>query len=202
MKTFKFLLLILISFFFISCSTSAVFQYSTQTNTLFLGDSNSPVKVEFSDPKYRGSIHKCTSFPYTINDDHSKYGKLFVESISLYDVCNWNGFPLGLLESKIRFLSEVKSMKTVETVEVNNYVFKTYLVNEKEYLSIMYIYGLKDTFIVDDEGILYAEVLKSFDENYVDMYGSKPRYSSNYNKSMVRDNIMHHYFEREPIDVE
>ena len=125
-----------------------------------------------------------------------------MESISLYDICNWNGFPLGLLESKIRSLSEIKSMKTVEKVEVNNYVFKTYLVNEKEYFSIMYIYGLKDTFIVDDEGLLYAEVLKSFDKNYEDKYASKPRYVSNYNKSLVRDNLMHHYFEREPIDVE
>ncbi len=184
MKTIKFLLLSITCFLFISCSSSAVFQYSTQANTMILGDKKAPVKVEFTNPNYRGSIHRCTRFPYTISDEHKKYGKL--------------GFPLGLLESKIRLLSEIKSMKTVEKIEVNNYVFKTYLVNDQEYLSLIYIYGLKDTFIVDDDGVLYAEVLKSFDENYEDEYSSKPRYSSNYNKSLVRDNIMHQYFEREP----
>lgn len=202
MKTIKFLLLSITCFLFISCSSSAVFQYSTQSNTMILGDKKAPVKVEFTNPNYRGSIHRCTRFPYTISDEHKKYGKLFVESISLYEVCNWNGFPLGLLESKIRLLSEIKSMKTVEKMEVHNYVFKTYLVNEKAYLSIIYIYGLKDTFIVDDEGILYTELIKSFDKNYEDKYASKPRYVSNYNKSLVRDNLMHQYFEREPIDVE
>jgi len=169
---------------------------------MILGDKKSPLKLEFTNPNSRGSIHICTSFPYTINDDHTKYGKLFIESISLYEGCDWNGFPLGLLESKIRFLSEVKSMKTVEKVEVSNYVLKTYLVNEKEYLSIIYIYGSSDTFIVDDKGILYSEIVKTFDKNYKDIYSSKPRYTSNYNKSMVRDNLMHQYFERVPIDVQ
>ncbi len=202
MKTIKFLLLTLISFLFISCSSSAVFQYSTQSNTMVLGDKKAPVKVEFTNPNYRGNIHRCTGFPYTISDDHKKYGKLFIESISLNSNCYWNGSPLSLLEGKIRISSEVKSMKTVEQISVSNYVLKTYLVNEKEYLSIIYVYGRNHTFIVDDEGVLYAEVLKSFDENYENKYASKPRYVSNYNKSMVRDNLMHQYFEREPIVVE
>jgi len=169
---------------------------------MYLGNTKTPVKVKFTQVNYRGNINRCTKFPYTINDSHEKYGKLFVESVSLYDICNWNGHPLSLLEGKIRFLSGIDSMKSLEKIEVNNYVFKTYLINEKEHLSIIYIYGMKDTFIIDNDGILYAEVLKTFDKDYNNKFESKPRYQKVYDKSMVRDNIIYSYFQREPFVAE
>jgi len=202
MKTFKYLLLTLLTLLFISCSSTATVQYSNHSNTMYLGDKKAPVKVEFTNPNYMGHFHRCANFPYTIKDKHKKYGKLFVESISLHSNCFWNGSPLSLLEGKIGISSEVKSMKTVEQITVGNYVLKTYLVNDKKYLSIIYNYGRGHTFIVDDMGILYSLVAKSYDKNYEDRYSFKPRYTSNYNKSMVRDNMIHQYFEREPFVVD
>jgi len=169
---------------------------------MYLGNKKSPLKVEFNKEGYRGNLNRCTKFPYTITDNHPKYGKIFVESVSLYDICNWNGHPLSLLEGKIRFSGSIGSMSTVEKIEVNNYVFKTYLINEKEYLSIIYIYDTKDRFIVDNKGVLYTKILKTFDKNYENKFSSQLRYNKTYDKSMVRDNIIYSYFQREPFVAE
>ena len=57
MKTFKFLLLTLVTLLFISCSSTTVFQYSTQSNTMYLGNKKTPIKESkniafFLNPKY------------------------------------------------------------------------------------------------------------------------------------------------------
>ena len=62
MNFFKYLLLIGISLFFVSCSQVSMYSLSKKDNTLSIGQSqNDFIKVNFTDPTYKSSFSRCTS---------------------------------------------------------------------------------------------------------------------------------------------
>jgi len=200
MKNFKYIVLLLLPLFFTSCSQSIGFNFSTKDEVLILGpNKNNSIKVQLSNEKYQLSFNRCSNFSYAASINHKLYGKLFIENISLDNICFWNGLPLSFLETKLSLTKEISSMRTIENFELKNYKFKTYLINNTDYLSVIYIFGMRDILIVDNDGKLYKEVLEKFKVDYKDEYSSKKRFNSSYNKSIVRDNFLFKYFQRKII---
>jgi hypothetical protein len=54
-----------------------------------------------------------------------------------------------------------------------------------------------NTFIVDYKGVLFNKMIKNFDTNYINAYENKPRFFSNYNSSLVNQNVIKNYFSEE-----
>ena len=199
MKPLKYVLIVFISLFFISCSQIRTFNISEKNNHLnFVKDKNNFIKVDFTNPIYQYNVHPCLDNAYVINDNHLLYGKLFVEDIELNDDCIWRGSVSSRFEHNLRFSLKLTDIKIVEEFEIGNYTFKTYFIDENFYFSLIYIYfgTNKDTIILDNDGKLYTKVLKLFKPNYVNDYISKKRYDKKYNNSLSGDVIFYNYFGR------
>ena len=199
MRFYKYLLLILLSLFFVSCSSTIQYNYAQNSKMLTFGISgNKHIKIKLTKPIYVDSFNSCANFSYTISDKNTKYGNLFIENINLEHNCTWNGLSTSFLESDFKDKLKLSSIEVVEEFDIKNYNFKTYLINKKSYMSLIHVFGpYMDTIIIDYDGKLYDEVLKSFKSDYVNKYISKKRFISNYNESMVRNNMFNGYFGRE-----
>ncbi|WP_320033537.1 hypothetical protein [Halarcobacter sp.] len=190
-KTFCFFIIL---FLFAGCVVKNSPFYSKKKDRLVLGKKDNPIIVKLENVNYKTYLYGCSDYSYTLTQDSKEYGKLFVEEIELGFNCTWNGLPSGFFEDNFRSNLKLNDVETVEHIDIDRYSFKTYKVNE-QYYSIIYTYiGRKDRFIVDYEGKLYNKLLKSFDKNYVNKYINKKRFYKFYDDSLVRKNILNHYF--------
>jgi hypothetical protein len=176
-----------------------MYNYSKKSNILSLGiNSENFIKIELTKALHTDTFNSCSNFSYTIRDKNEIYGNLFIEYISLEHSCVWNGLSTSFFESDFKHKQNLSSMEVVEEFDIKTYNFKTYLINKKSYMNLIYIYGVsKDILIVDYDGKLYDKVLKVFKPDYVNKYIQKERYNSSYNESLVQNNIFNEYFIRE-----
>lgn len=200
-KIFQTFILILLLLFISGCSSSStVFNYSKNNKTLLLGkDNQNLIKVAFTNPSIQNhQTFKCVNNSYTLRDENFKYGRLFIESISLNSSCNWNGLSLGFFESNLRAQLNINKMQKVEEFEISSYIFRTYKINNDSYLSLIYNYSRNiDRFIIDYNGKLYDELIKIFKPDYKTNIKFQKRFLGNYNDSLVRKNLIQNYFEEE-----
>ena len=56
---------------------------------------------------------------------------------------------------------------------------------------------MRDILILDYEGKLSNSLLNNLGVNYVDKYSSKIRFDLPYNRSLVRENFLNNYFQRD-----
>ncbi|WP_321468170.1 hypothetical protein [Halarcobacter sp.] len=189
------ILFIATSLFLVSCSAKND-SIGLGSKAIKIGNKANPVVLELNKPILKWHSYSCTDNSYTISDKNIEYGNLFIESINLDSNCHWSGLPLSHFESSVKSQLKFDEMETVEKIEIDAYVFKTYKVNENKYFSIIYIYNASDKskFILDYNGLLYTKLIQSFDKNYKNKFLSEPRYSGNYNDSLARKNIVHKYF--------
>lgn len=194
-------LVLFFSFIFIGCATKSSV-YKIDNKTLKIGkDLKSLVIVDFTKVQVQRHTSTCVQDSYTLVDRNIEYGNLFIESIDLESSCDWTGLSLGFFESSVKRALKV-NMSLVEEIEISGYSFRTYKVNDDSYMNIIYIYsGGEDKFILDYYGRLHDRVLKSFKPDYKNKYFTKKRFISYYNESLVRKNIVNHYFERERIEI-
>lgn len=197
--SFVFLIILL----FTACSNkSSVYNYSKNSQILTLGKSpKNSISLNLTNPLIQHQSNLCVNESYTLLDNNQNLGRLFIESISLNSNCDWNGLPLSFFESSIKSNLKISSFETVESFDISSYHFKTYKVNDDSYLSIIYIYGSKARFIIDYNGRLYDNLLKSFKQDFVNKYYSKKRYQGSYNYSLVKQNFINQYFQRNVIKV-
>lgn len=200
-KFFQSFIIVFILLFITGCTTAnSVFNYSSNNKTLLLGkDNKNLTRVKFDNPyiQYHQAF-RCVNNSYTLRDENYKYGKLFLEYINISSSCNWNGSALGFFESNLRKQLNIKSMERVESFDISSYVFRTYKVNNDSYFSVIYIYsGNVDRFIIDYNGKLYDELIKSFKPEYKTNIYFQKRFSGNYNDSLVRKNLIENYFKEE-----
>lgn len=143
-------------------------------------------KVEFSkQADYKGWFSSCVMDSYTIFDENSNFGKLFVESISLEHNCKWSGLPLSFFEINLKRELKIKYLKTVESIDIGNMSFITYKIDDS-YLSLISLYSTNtQKFILDYSGKLYAKLLKSYDTSYDDKFSDKKDLKT-YNDSLAR----------------
>ncbi len=199
MNFFKYFLLIFVTLFFVSCGQTSLYNFSEKNNTLSFGlNKDNYMKIKFTKPTYTDSFDSCAVLSYTISDKNAEYGKIFIENINLAHNCVWNGLATSFIESDFKDKLKLSSIEVVEELDIKNYNFKTYLINKKSYMSLIYIFSpLRDIIIIDYDGKLYDEVLRSFRSDYTNKYLSKKRYTSNYNESLVRNNMFNNYFSRQ-----
>ena len=132
----------------------------------------------------------CVSNAYTIKSD-----EVFVEYIKLSKNASWNGSSLIFFESLFKNELKIKKLKILEEYEVNNYVLKTYEINENFVCFYIYIFNSsQDVFIIDTNGNLYKNILKRIKSDYVYNYEDKLKGSINFDISLVKKNTLKDYF--------
>ncbi len=183
----KNILLFAVLVFFTACSSTSLSKVSLSSNEIFLENKN--VIHTFND---------CKDFSYYVNENNKKYGKLFIEYIDLNSSCRWNGFQRGFFEELFKSTLKIKSMKVIEQFDFKNFEFTTYLINDKEYLNLIYNYQIfKDIFILDYTGKLSQEYIQKFNSSYKSKYLNKSRFSREYNKSLVNMAYFNAYFSKD-----
>lgn len=199
----KYSFLFFIILLFTACSNkSSIYNYSRNSQILTLGKGvENRVSINLTNPLIQYQSNICVNESYILLDNNQNLGRLFIESISLNSNCDWNGLPLSFFESSIKSNLKINSLETVESFDISSYHFKTYKVNNDSYLSVIYIYGSKARFIIDYNGRLYDKLLKSFKANFTNRYYSKKRYQGSYNYSLVKQNFINQYFQRNIIKI-
>ena len=180
----KYIYLIGVVFFFNACSAT---NYNSITNY-----------IDLKKERKQFTNSTCSFNSFIINSQTPKYGKIFIEHVELNNNCEWNGFSRSYFDNLFKEKTHVKSMVAVERVDFENFEFSTYLINDKYILNLISEFsGSKSVFTLDYKGLLFNEMIKKFDKNYVSVYLEKPRFSSNYNSSLVNQNIVKDYFNKE-----
>ncbi|WP_417324883.1 hypothetical protein [Halarcobacter sp.] len=204
MQVIKVITLCFIALFFVSCSTTSLNNYTSKTKELsFYFNNNLVSMLKFDNPKQRHYLSTpCVMNSYTIEEKNSNYGKLFFEYIDLDSNCFWTGLASGFFETSLNYELKLDSIEIVESIDINNYTFKTYKINNESYLSVIYSYYTNtNMFLVDYEGRFYTKLLKELKPEYISKYLDKKRFAGNYNKSLVRKNIFENYFRYERLDL-
>lgn len=159
--------------------------------------------IDLSKTKKQFTIDSCASNSYILNTTNTEYGKIFIEQVSLDNTCEWNGFQRSFFDDLFKEKTDIKTMVAIERLDFASHEFSTYLINDKYIMNLIYeFFGNENRFIVDYEGKLFTKMINQFDKNYVNKYLDKPRFSSNYNSSLVNQNIIKNYYnqEIEPLD--
>lgn len=204
MQVIKVITLCFIGLFFVACSTMSLNNYTSKTKELsFYSNNNLVSKLKFDNPKQRHYLSTpCVINSYTIEEKNSNYGKLFFEYIDLDSNCFWTGLASGFFETSLNYELKLDSIEVVESIDINNYTFKTYKLNNESYLSVIYSYYTNtNMFLVDYQGKFYTKLLKELKPEYISKYLDKKRFAGNYNKSLVRKNIFENYFRYERLDL-
>ncbi len=188
------LFFIFVLLFFTACSSIMPYTYSSKTDELKfkISDKNYLTK-KLNNPQYIFTSDHCTDESYLLKEK-----RYFIEYISLSLHCSWNGLPDGYFEREFKSKLKLKSMVAVERIDIKNYSFSTFKINDKYSLNTITIYTTySNTFIVDFEGELYTEILTKLNPKYQNKFQSMPRFTANYKYSLVDYNFFNSYFNRE-----
>jgi hypothetical protein len=190
----KNLLLIFTALLFTACSSVMPYNFSKKTDELkFKISDENYLTQKLNNPKYILTFDSCTNKSYLLKEK-----RYFIEYISLETNCNWNGLASGYFESEFKSKLKLKSMKGIERIDIKNYSFSTFKINDKYSLNTITMYiGFTDIFIIDYEGTLYNELLGKLKPTYKNKFESLPRFEADYNYSMVKYNVFKSYFNRE-----
>jgi len=202
MKFFKNIIFICLPLLFISCSQKSVFSFVEKENTLvFAQNKIVNTHVKLTNPTYTHTFNSCIISSYTISDKNSLYGKLFIENIALNSNCSWTGLPTSFFKQSFKYTLKLSRIETIEDIDIGSFNFKTLLIDEKSYMNLIYIFSTtQETIIADYEGKLSNKLLKELKADYENKSLLKPRYISNYSKSLVDSNILNDYFVKERPD--
>lgn len=196
MKLIKNSILIISFLFLIGCSTkefNSTYFFDKKENKIVL---NKNIKIQLSKPEIKYQSFNCADYSYILKDENSSFGKIFIENINVSQSCRWNGLPSSFFQYSLKKNLNIKSMKTIESLEFRNFSFETFIIDNEYFLSLIYIFdNYNDKFILDYDGKLYISLLKTFNKEYIDKYSSKKRFNGNYNASLVRQSIYENYFD-------
>ncbi|QKJ21696.1 hypothetical protein [Poseidonibacter lekithochrous] len=182
----RIIFLVFITIFFTSCAQQNIRNIDVNKNAKFNQIQTIP------------TFDVCTNDSYIATLNDKKYGRLFIEYISLNNNCLWNGYQRGYFMYQFQNKLNIKDMKAVEDFNFDNYEITTYLVDHKYYVNLIYKYGVfEDEFILDYSGVMSSEIIRKYDSSYVSEYQDKGRFNRDYNYSLVRENLINSYFVRE-----
>jgi len=190
----KSLFILFIAIFFTACSSVMPYTYSSKTNKLKFKISKENYFIKkLNNPEYIMTSDRCTNESYLLKEK-----RYFIEYVSLQNNCSWNGLPDGYFEREFKFELKLKSMVAVERIDIKNYSFSTFKINDKYTLNTITIYTTdSNTFIIDYEGKLYNQLLLKLNPSYQNTFLSSSRFKADYNYSMVRFNFFNSYFNRD-----
>lgn len=141
--------------------------------------------------------------PYEIKTRHDSYvihaytlktSSIYLEYINLDSFSSWNGLSRGFYEKLLTDRLKVK-LELVERIEIDNYEFSTYKVDEQFILHLIFIWEVnKDIFILDTKGKLYKELLSSLKDGYIYKFDDEEKGSVNFDISLVKENSIKQFF--------
>lgn len=182
-------LLVALAFLFFGCSV-------TKQNTITLNTK----KVIFAKPFQVRSVSLCLDDSYASFEEHTKYGKLFVEYIKLSSRCTYNGSFYSFFTYLFKSELKLKNMKLVEQLEFDNFSFYTFRINDNSYVNMIFKYTVtEDMVIVDYQGKLSNELIKNYKKSYESKYLNEKRFDKKFDRSLARMNYFNSYFQREKI---
>lgn len=181
-------------FLFTACTSTIPYNYSSKTNELkFKISEENYFTKELNNPKYISTFDDCANESYLLKEE-----RYFIEYISLDYNCKWNGLADGYFEREFKAKLKLKSMLPLERIDIKNYSFSTFKIDDKYSLNTITIYSVNSNiFIIDYDGTLYNELLVKLNPTYQNTFLSSPRFKADYKYSMVRFNILNSYFNRE-----
>lgn len=188
------LFLVIITIFFSGCFATKNYNFSSNQEVLtFKTNEQKPYVYKLINPKFQYTFDGCTQNSYIMTD-----ASLFLESIELKSMCQWNGSANGYFEYQLKQKLGLKSLTAISRFEVGNYIFSTLKVNETHKLqTIHYWSALKDLFIIDYDGVLTFSLQKELDVHNQVTSITLPRYVKRYNQSLVKMNFFYNYFKIE-----
>jgi len=187
--------------FFAACTANTL----NKNSALYFGKSaKDAVSIKLTNPTFKNQYtFACNVNSYTLLDDNDLYGQLFIEYIYLGFNCQWNGLASSFFETNLRYELKIDTLETVEEFDFGTYNFKTFKIDNDTYLSMIYMFGNNtDRFILDYEGKFYTKLLKSFKPDYQNKIAFQKRFKGKYDDSLVRKNIVNHYFSEERSSIE
>lgn len=127
---------------------------------------------------------------YTVNTDD-----LYLEYINVDVDVTWRGLPLGHFTNLLKNELKLISLDLLEKIELKNYTFLTYKINNEYILNIINISDVdKEVFIIDTKANLYENLLKNFQKSYVYKFEKNNNVSLYLNLSLAKNNAFHDYF--------
>lgn len=132
--------------------------------------------------------------PYVLKAYTLNTSELHIEHIQLDHMASWRGLSRSLYESFLKEQLNIE-LQTLERIEVDNYEFTTYRVNDSFILHLIFIWEAnKETFILDTQGKLYKTLLTDLKDNYKYNYSNEEKGAVNFDISIVKDNSLRQYF--------
>ncbi len=176
--------------FFTAC-TSTNFSNHNRVNSI-----NNYIDLSKANKQFTSD--NCAFSSYILNTSSPEYGDIFIEQVSLHSNCEWNGFQRSYFDDLFKEKNAIKTMVALERLDFKSHEFSTYLINDKYIVNLIYeFWGNENKFIVDYKGKLFTKMIRQFDISYKNKYLDKPRFSLNYNSSLVNQNIIKNYFNQE-----
>ena len=132
---------------------------------------------------------------YVLDAYTLKTNELYIEYIHTYQDTMWNGQAFGHFLSLLKENIKASSFELVDNYEYSHYEFKTYFVDKKYYLNIIYLYeNSKEIFIVDKRDRLFSALLRNFKKDYHFDFEDKFNLDLNLSFSVVKKNATNNYF--------
>lgn len=154
--------------------------------------------VNLSNVKAIDTFNTCSDFSFILNAENDLYGKVFIEYIGLSQDCNWNGLSTSFFNTLFKDTLKIKRMQKMQTIDIKNYSFSTYKINDEFYVNMILQYtSFSSKIIVDYNGLLSKDLLSKLKPDYELKYLDRLRFSSDYNESLVLKNVFKGYFTKE-----
>lgn len=135
----------------------------------------------------------CVQEAYCLLCNDTNFGKLFIEYITLGQRCKWQSLAQSNFKDLIRSELKIENMKTVQTLELENYEICSFSVNEKYRLFTIVIYdGNRYTFILDYNGNLAKDIAEMFDKD-IETLEELKSLPLNYQGSLTKRNMIENF---------
>lgn len=194
---FKSIIALSITLLLTSCVSNSL-NYNNKKSSINLTINNKEKVITLTNPKFVNTFSVCSLDTYTLSDENSEYGRLFLENIALEGNCQWNGAASGFFVYELRTKLKFKTFKLVDRFIQKNYEISTYKVDGDKYVSIIEMYSVNsNSFIIDNKGKLSTEIIKALDPEFKFKYTDAPRTDIKYDFSLVQNNIFKGYFTKE-----
>ena len=168
----------------IKSATTATYQLKND-DLIFKINSDEFYTYNLKQFKQNHNANHHLSRAYTIKTED-----ISLEYISFNMNSSWSGAAYSMYEDFFKKELKIKSLKLLEEYEVNNYLFKTFEVDENFTMFFIYIYSSnEDVFIIDTKGELYNQLISKKLPNYKFNYTNNQKGNVNFDISIVNTDL-------------
>lgn len=172
------------------------------TSSTFLFKDNALLFKVSSDEFYTYELGnydlKTRHDPYVLEAYTLKNKDISLEYIKVDEDTSWNGSAINFFESFFKSELKIKSLVKIEDIEISNYVFRIYKIDDSFCFFFIYIYEVnKDIFIIDTKGELYNNIIEKLKKDYSFKCEYFEKGDINFDISLVKKNSIEDFFSYE-----